>query len=163
MAANPVLDPGADGEVGTRDDVAAQNIGGHSFSMAAEVEGKGVIENTAACMGSGCHADGSITTFNREARGDYDGDGQVEGVQDEVEGLLEVLATKLPKDDAGAVLSSTISADNTTEVERQAIWNYWLIERDGSLGVHNTGFAVQVLQKTYQHLTGEPVPNATIR
>jgi hypothetical protein len=163
MAPNPVLDAGKDGQMGTRDDVKAQSIGGHSFAMAGDVEGKGHIENIASCQASFCHAEGSITTLNREARGDYDGDGKVEGVQDEVKGLLELLAAKLPKDDKGAVLSSTIKADNTTETERQAIWNYWLITADGSYGIHNTGFAIQVLQKTYQHLTGVPVPNATIR
>ncbi len=163
MAANPVLDPGPDGKEGTRDDVLAKNIGGHSFAMAGEVEGKGEVENVKACMTSGCHAEGSITSFNREARADYDGNGKVEGVQDEVKGLLALLAAKLPKDDKGEVLSSTIKADNTSEVERQAIWNYWMIVRDGSFGVHNTGFTVQLLQKTYQHLTGQPVPNATIR
>jgi len=166
MAPNPVLDPGPDGKPGTRDDVTAKNIGGHSWAMAGKVTVNGQekdLQNTAACQASGCHAEGSIQDFDREARADYDGDGKVEGIQDEVKGLLELLAAKLPKDDKGQVLSETIKADNTTEVEREAIWNYDLILRDGSYGVHNAAFTIQLLQKTYQHLTGQPVPNATLR
>ncbi|MBI3950676.1 MAG: hypothetical protein HY314_09510 [Acidobacteria bacterium] len=158
MAANPVVAPGPDGQVGTRDDVKALSAGGHSWNLVGEFEGK-PVENVGAC--TGCHA--GLTTLNRPARGDYDGDGAVEGIQSEVEGLLNVLAAELPKDAQGNVLSYPIRADNTTELQRMALWNYWLITNDGSRGVHNAGFAVQVLQRSYQELTGHPVPGATIR
>lgn len=138
-------------------------IGAHTWSMAGDFQGKRV-ENTASCMASGCHAAGSITTFNRKTLADYDGNGKVEGIQDEVKGLLALLAAKLPKDPStGAILSSTVTATNTTEAQRMALWNYWLIANDGSAGVHNSAFALQVLQRTYQQLTGQPVPGATIR
>lgn len=163
MAPNPVMGPGADGKVGTKDDIKAANVGAHTWSVKGEFEGK-PVENTAACMASGCHAAGSITTFNRKTFADYDGNGKVEGIQDEVKGLLAALAAKLPKDPStGAILSSTITATNTTEAQRMALWNYSLIANDGSAGVHNSAFAVQVLQRTYQQLTGLPVPGATIR
>ncbi len=110
-------------------------------------------------MTEGCHGQGTITTFNRTAYGDYDGDGTVEGVQDEVQGLLDILAAELPKDDEGEVVFSAA----TTEAERAAMWNYQLVAKDGTLGIHNTAYAVQVLQKTYQQLTGEDVPGATLR
>jgi hypothetical protein len=44
-----------------------------------------------------------------------------------------------------------------------AIWNYWLMMNEGSKGIHNTAFTVQVLQRTYQQLVGKPVPGAYIR
>lgn len=162
MAPNPVLEPGPDGKVGTRDDVRALNVGGHSFAMAGENKGK-EVQNTASCEVEGCHAKGSLPTLDRTARGDYDGNGKVEGIQEEVKGLLKLLEEKLPKDDKGQVLSSTITADNTTEVQRQALWNYRIVLADGSYGIHNTTFTIQLLQKTYEKLTGQPVPNATIR
>jgi hypothetical protein len=45
----------------------------------------------------------------------------------------------------------------------QAAWNYFLIEGDRSRGVHNTAFAVSVLQRSYQAIVGQPVPGAVIR
>lgn len=127
-------------------------LGGHSWTMEA-----GGVQNAAnAC--SSCHS--GLNDYNRTARGDYDGDGSVEGVQDEVKGLLTLVAEKLPKDADGAILSSTINKTNTNEVQRKALWNYWLINNDGSDGIHNTRYAVEVLQETYFQLTGSKVPGA---
>jgi len=160
MAPNYLVSPGPDGKEGTRDDVTALSVGGHSWNVEGEWEGK-MLQNVKNACGS-CHTD--LTSFDRTARSDYDGDGQVEGIQDEVEGLLALLADKLPKNAAtGAVLSSPINASTTTEVQRGALWNYWLIVNDGSEGVHNTGFTVGLLQTTYKALTGQNVPGATIR
>lgn len=50
-----------------------------------------------------------------------------------------------------------------TKTERVALWNYWVIANEGSKGVHNTAFSVQVLQRTYRQLTGKDVPGATLR
>ncbi|MBI4336308.1 MAG: carboxypeptidase regulatory-like domain-containing protein [Chloroflexi bacterium] len=153
MAAQPAVEPGADGKMGTADDVKATSVGAHTFYTAGDFKGKRV-ENLNAC--STCHKD--ITTFNRTASGDYDGDGKTEGVQDEVKGLLELLAKQLPKDPAtGDVLSTSITTSNTTEAQRQALWNYWLVKNDGSYGVHNTRFVVELLRLTYKQLTGKEV------
>ena len=50
---------------------------------------------------------------------------------------------------------------------RRAIWNHNLIARDGSLGVHNAAFTVQLLQKTYTAAGGNSFatdfPSATQR
>jgi hypothetical protein len=154
MAPNYIVDPGPDGKKGTRDDVKALSVGGHSFNLAGEWEGKHLENVENAC--SACHKD--LTTLNRPAYGDYDGDGGVEGVQDEVKGLLELLAAELPKDPkTGDVLSYPIKPDNTTEAQRKALWNYWLIRNDGSYGIHNTRFAVNLLKLTYKELTGKEV------
>ncbi|OGQ49864.1 MAG: hypothetical protein A3I09_02845 [Deltaproteobacteria bacterium RIFCSPLOWO2_02_FULL_47_10] len=46
--------------------------------------------------------------------------------------------------------SSKQATQNATNIDvRRAMYNYNLIARDESLGIHNTAFAVQVLQKTY--------------
>ncbi len=170
MAANPVMDPGKDGQAGTRDDVKAQNVGGHSWNMEAKYtglfQGKQVtdqtVENTGACNAKGCHAGSPLTTFNQPAQGDWDGNGKTEGIQTEIQGLLKVVADRLPKDQTGAVIASGINDKNTTREQRQALWNYWLVNNDGSKGIHNPSFTVQLLQKTYKHLVGSDVPNARI-
>ncbi len=51
----------------------------------------------------------------------------------------------------------------TTEAQRAAIYNWSFVACDGSLGVHNAGRAVRLLQLTYQDLTGHDVPGATLR
>lgn len=172
MAGSPLDNPGEDGEVGTHDDVVVSAVGDHSFAMSgmwnfttheADEEAGELVENVGACMIEGCHAESSITTFNRIAYSDYDGDGTIEGVQDEVQGLLDLLAEQLPQDDEGNVLSSSYSEDTVADAEWPALWNYFLVANDGSLGIHNTAYAVQLLQKTYKQLTGEDVPGATLR
>ncbi|MBI4301114.1 MAG: hypothetical protein HY664_00725 [Chloroflexi bacterium] len=140
------------------DNVTVDSVGGHSFNMEAEWKGK-EVENTGAC--AACH--GTTTTFNRPAAGDYDGDGKMEGVQDEVKGLLALIAAKLPKDAEGNVLESTWTTANSTDAQRKAAWNYQLIVIDGSNGIHNTSFTVQLLQQTYKQLTDTDVPGATLR
>lgn len=154
MAANPTVGPGPDPQHPAK----ALSVGGHSFAMDGEWEGK-KVENVAVC--ATCHT--GATTFNRPAAGDYDGDGKVDGVQDEVKGLLARLAELLPKDAQGQVMNSPISPANSTEAQRKALWNYFLINNDGSFGVHNTSFAVQLLQQTYKQLTGRDIPGATLR
>lgn len=150
--ASPAVDPGIDAKYGTPDDVTTPTAGGHSFNVVGVVNGQRV-ENLNAC--TSCHP--GLTTFNRIANDDFDGDGTIEGVQDEVNGLLNALAAQLPKDSTGAVISSGITTTNTNELQRKALWNYWLIRNDGSSGVHNTGFAVSVLQTTYKQLTGNSI------
>ncbi len=162
MAPNPVMAPGPDGEMGTRDDVKALTAGDHTWSMAGEYEGE-LIENTGACMTEGCHAEGSITDFNRKAFGDYDGDGAVEGIGDELQGLIEIVEGALPKNADGNLFASGFNTADLTDVQLQAYWNYNLVSGDGSGGVHNTAYSIQVLQRTYKQLTGSDVPGATLR
>ena len=59
-------------------------VGGHSFNT---VSPDGKFDYGVACKS--CHGD--VTDFNMKSKADYDGNGKVEGVQDEVKGLLGVL------------------------------------------------------------------------
>lgn len=142
-------------------------LGEHSFAMSADNVTAENVNNT--CNVEGCHT--GLTSYDRPAFGDYDGDGTVEGIQDEVQGLLDVLKNAMAAADPDAVVdgevrSSDIGGDAGLigdPIVRQALWNYWLIANDGSLGIHNTTYAVQLLQKTYFALTGSNVPGADIR
>ncbi|MBI4297481.1 MAG: carboxypeptidase regulatory-like domain-containing protein [Chloroflexi bacterium] len=160
MAPNPPAPAGAvaDGVkvVSSHGALVLYTAGDHTWSMSGAY-GDTTIENIGAC--TGCHA--GLTTFNRPAYGDYDGDGVVEGIQDEVTGLLKLVAAQLPVNAAGTRLAP--NAAGVTELQRQVMWNYDLINNDGSLGVHNAAYAVQVLQRTYKQITGNDVPGATIR
>jgi predicted CXXCH cytochrome family protein len=107
----------------------------------------------AACQS--CHP--GLTTFNVKAKGDYDGDGKIEGVQDEVEGLLALLEAKLPTLEYPAAVQAL-----KTPAQRAAAYNTLFVEHDWSKGIHNTSYAVQLLQSAYKDLTGTDVPGATL-
>jgi len=118
----------------------------------------------AAC--ANCH--GTITSFKDiKALDDFDGDGQVEGVQDEVAGLLTHLEEALMAsglDTTGGYTIGSALGDTThsTRLQREAGYNYVFVEADASHGVHNPDYAIQLLQQSYQHLTAGKVPGAAI-
>ena len=127
-------------------------ITGHSF-----------LPTVAAC--ANCH--GEISDFDDiKALDDFDGDGVVEGVQSEVEGLLHRLEEALLADGLdttgegfeGAIGDTSIS----TFKQREAGYNLLFVEEDKSMGIHNPDYCVQLLQQSIQHLTGQPVPNAVM-
>jgi len=159
-------------------------LGGHSVALTA-----GGLEHLGAC--TGCHA--GLSRFDRTAYGDYDGDGSVEGVRAETEGLVLLVGAALdaraaalwPAETGGAaqvrseggfirirratdraLVFAPGAIPAATADQRdflRAAWNLFLVQSDRSHGVHNTGYAVAVLQRTYQALTGGPVPGATLR
>jgi hypothetical protein len=109
-----------------------------------------------------CHA--GLTTFDRNVGRDYDGDGTAEGIQTEIRGLLERVHTALEADDTLGGLSRpggpgteiVVSGDLTltTPALREGAYNHNFVVRDGSFGVHNTFYAVQVLQRTWESVEG---------
>ncbi|UCG15345.1 MAG: SMP-30/gluconolactonase/LRE family protein [Phycisphaerales bacterium] len=150
----------------------AGKVGGHSFNMAVHDPddpdyGFENVEN--ACNASACHGDtGALTVFNRPAFGDFDGNGSIDGVQDEVEGLLNVVFAAI--EGTGAVFLGSYPYWDLAGVDpaleqtvRDAIWNYEYVDNDGSLGVHNTDYAVGALQAAYEALTGAPLADAALR
>ena len=113
-----------------------------------------------------CH--GELESFSGViAKDDYDGDGSVEGVQDEVAGLLTILrqviidASQSPEaraafeEDFEAALGDiTVS----TRDQRRAGYNWAFVEFDGSHGVHNAAYSIQLLQKSIALLDQAAVP-----
>lgn len=49
-----------------------------------------------------------------------------------------------------------------TQSEINAVYNYNLVANEGSTGIHNTKFDVELLQKAFQDLTGANIPGATL-
>ncbi len=146
MAADPIAQ-----------DFGQDQVGEHTFKMhwdgGTPENPNDDVYNVASCQG--CHA--GLDTFNILAKGDYDGDGEVEGVQTEVAGLLEAVAAELPQDEDGEV-SIPSDLELTTPEQRMANFNYVMVLEDGSLGIHNTVYAVQMLRESYKQLTGNDLP-----
>ena len=130
------------------------------------------VANIANSCGK-CHK--NITSFNPEAKADYDGDGSKKGIQDEVSGLNKMLEAEILKklnggkfiSKGGKVVFQDASgkALETPPDEKvyNAAWNYFFVRNDGSKGIHNPTYAIQLLQQSYKNLTGKDVPNAEIR
>jgi hypothetical protein len=153
--------PGMD-DMGTPDDTSDDQplpghneVGVHSFAM---VSADGV-ENVAVCQQ--CH-DGA-TSFEFESRRDYDGDGAVETVQEEVAGLRELVWNALLEAGVTPTDSRPYFAipEGAGEDIYGALWNYYFTEAEGT-AVHNFRYAVSLLQLSYEKLAGEPVPGAVI-
>jgi len=149
--------------------VTAQShvTGQHSFNMTGIVNGRRV-QNLDAC--NICHI--NLTSLNRRARGDYDGDGTLEGIQSEVLGLLVVLRNAINSSVGGTFEAAHGRIEfhdgngdpiEPTEAQYVAAYNYQFVLEDGSFGIHNTAYAVKLLQEAYRLLTGQLVPNATPR
>jgi hypothetical protein len=123
--------------------------------------------NTATC--ASCHP--GLTTFDRPARGDYDGDGVVSGIQTEVSGLLAIVKAALLADPRMTFANGRYDYDGATDhaltgasdAQKRTVFNWYSVEDDKSRGVHNAARAVQLLQKSYLELTGVNVPGAVIR
>lgn len=110
-----------------------------------------------------CHQ--GIDTFNMKAKEDYDGNGQVEGFQDEVAGLQELLKETIEEGlDGGSFAISrgaivfTKGEEEITDVPADlyhAAWNYFLTVNDGTKGLHNPEYVVQLLQQSILMLDGD--------
>lgn len=125
-------------------------------SSSPAVTGHTFMPTTAACQN--CH--GTINSFRDiPAADDFDGDGNFEGLQDEVDGLIELVVEALVADGLdtltyGGIEGAFSSDTSSTLKQREAGWNLILVESDASHGVHNPDYAVQLLQQSYVHLTG---------
>ena len=148
------------------DDPNYNFVGSHTFSMVSTLDGS---NDVAAC--NQCHkAPRTVDSFDFVAigAGDYDGDGTVDGVQTETQGLLNVLSNKFAQVGV-TVYSSYPFVDQTTlstnaiqlAAQRKALWNYVLVNNDHSFGVHNTGYTVHLLQTSYTDMSTNCVDLAT--
>ena len=119
-------------------------VGGHTFKLHNEETG---YDHTTAC--TSCH--GPKSSFEAfEAVFDYDGDGTIESVRQEVAGLERLLRIWLPPVSIDSIDYTMITSLN----QRKAYYNYQVIAYDGSGGMHNTKFAIDVLTKSILAIGG---------
>jgi hypothetical protein len=101
-----------------------------------------------------CH--GPIDSFDM-VRQDYNGDGITEGVQTEVQLLLNKLSTLLPNTNGvvDGLVKTPSARTNWATKYLQAAYNWQFVNNDGSLGIHNTPYAVGLLKASIGNLTGD--------
>jgi hypothetical protein len=127
--------------------VNRDKVGDHTFRLHNPETG---YDHTTAC--TACH--GQRSNFQDfTARMDYDEDGQIESVRDELEGLVNMLRNWLPPRGVDSVSWEAIRDSNSLDL-RKAFWNYQVIAYDGSGGMHNPMFSIDVMRKTLQALGG---------
>ncbi len=135
--------------------VTRDRVGGHSFSMKDDENN---FNHTKKCQT--CH--GAKTKWSEfTAKADYDGDGTAEGIQDEVKGLLTKLRIALPPVGVDSISYTDIGTLNDEKINK-AYWNYLMVENDGSYGMHNASYIIEVLQSSLTTTTGVEQDNTIV-
>jgi len=140
------------------------------FNSAGDGPKHDFMPTIASCLA--CHP--GLTTFDRTARADYDGDGTVEGIQTELDGCLEILRAAIlaTPTSTGATItfddpyflidgtnSNTAALDATADAAiMRAMFNHNWVNFDASRGIHNTAYALQLIQNSYEETTGNAWP-----
>ena len=97
-------------------------------------------------------------------RKDYNGDGVIEGIQTEVQKLLDQLNTLLPNStyraDGNYVADGVVSSVSTktnwpVPGSCNAAWNWQFVNVEGSKGIHNAPYAIGVLKASIADLTDD--------
>jgi len=122
-------------------------VGGHTFTMAfagnATVPAEEMIGACQTCHGP------EVTQFDFPLM-DYVGNGQIVGVQSEVQELLDNLALMLPP--VGQAKTS-LNIDSTwTQPQLEAAYNWLFVNNDGSRGIHNMAYTVGLLKASIANL-----------
>jgi hypothetical protein len=128
----------------------SSNTPNHEFSL---VDTTGGVDKDIVSGCVPCH--GPITSFDDiQASSDLDGNGKVEGLQTEVEGMLATLAAQLPQDASGNVvsrMSDSLKVKNKPNVVR-GIYTYYFVTEDRSMGVHNAKYTIGILTEALKAL-----------
>ncbi len=127
----------------------------HQMRMTDD-NGEDIVTSCQTCHGS------KITSFGDVGKGskDYDMDGDWnEGVQKEVQDMMDQLYELLPKNAMGEV--PTMAVDSMVVKNHpnyphvlKAMYNYQIVAHDFSNGVHNTDYTVALLRASLNQLTG---------
>jgi hypothetical protein len=127
-------------------------VGGHSWNM-NNAEGIDFVEACSTCHGNfGTSFKDKKYYINGNA--DLDGNGVAEGLQLEVEGLMEHLSALLPHNANGNVSITNSNVEGiilTPEIMRAGYVYLW-VEEDRSLGVHNPAFTYSLLKAALAEL-----------
>jgi len=140
-------------------DPAYLQAGGHTFSMTYTNGAGETLDKVDVCVK--CH--GPLDSFNM-VRKDYNGDGVIEGIQTEVQHLLDKLSTLLPGTNyvasgnyvADGIIKTSLSTKTNWPTKfLNAAWNWQFVNVEGSKGIHNAPYAVGVLKASIGNLTGD--------
>ncbi len=131
-------------------DPAKNHAGEHTFKIKWDAGTPGDHGDDVPVLASCQECHGDIDSFDF-ARQDYDMNGVIEGVQTEVKGLMDRLGRLLPPLDSPTV---TITSAYTVQ-QKRAAFNHQFVKLDGSYGVHNTAYTVNLLKASLADLTGD--------
>jgi hypothetical protein len=135
--------------------------GGHTFGMSYSVVSTNGVTNTVDLVAACAQCHGPISSFDMPVE-DYNGDGIIEGVQTEVQHLLDKLSTLLPNSTYlsngnyvadGLVKSPSVKTNWPTKF-LNAAYNWQFVNNDSSKGVHNAPFATGLLKASIADLSG---------
>jgi hypothetical protein len=131
--------------------VNRDKVGGHTFRLVNPENG---YEHTTAC--TPCH--GPKASFNDFlAATDYDKDGTVEGIPDEVAGLMKSIRIMLPPVGIDSISYTTINGLTDLDYKlkcKKALYNMNFMIQGGGKGMHNSKFTFDVLTKSLAALGG---------
>lgn len=137
---------------------------GDPESGIASFTGHSFLPTVEAC--ASCHGD--LDDFEEIlAKADYDGDATIEGVQLEVDGLLDILEEAIIDASTSEEAADSLRADFegkmgdpllTTVDQRKAAYNWAFVAFDASRGVHNATYAIQLLQRSALFLSPGALP-----
>lgn len=133
----------------------------HEMKM-TDANGKDIVTACQNCHGKDIKEFNEVRAFN-----DYDGNGKVEGIVTEIDGLLARLRAILPQDATGEpvnmrVDSMKVKNDPNWPKNLPAIWNYYYVKNDWSKGIHNTKYAVALLRASLGTLVGVEAVNQDV-
>lgn len=142
-------------------DPAFTKAGGHTMKMSYPVISGGVT-NSAHMVNVCVKCHGSMSSFDM-VRQDYDGDGVIQGVQTEVQNLINQLSRLFPNSTyradgnyvADGLIKSPSTKTNWQAKFLQAAWNWQFVDHDLSKGVHNAPYAVGLLKASISDLTDD--------
>ncbi|MEI7437217.1 MAG: multiheme c-type cytochrome [bacterium] len=131
--------------------LAMNKVGGHTFMIGwdagtPDYEGDDV-HLTAGC--TPCH--GVLTNLNFGGE-DYDQNGLVEGVQQEIKNMLVQLALLLPPYSGTNIVTSSFTTNAADYNKRAAAYNWNFVKEDSSYGVHNPKYASSILRASIDTL-----------
>ena len=118
-------------------------VSGHTFRVMTKGDTPRAF-NTKGCIG--CHQDITLAV--------------VEKSQAEVNALLAILENLLPKtiipsEEEHRMLPRLPGDLTLSDAEAKASFNYWMVVKDGSLGVHNPGYTRNLLKDSIEALRRE--------
>jgi len=139
-------------------------LSGHSFKVKADVHGH-VKLNTSGCLVN-CHPDLTQVTdedvFAYKSKADFDNNGKVEMLQEEIEGLLKRFVNKKgsgvlqkldpPMYHPDGSWNLKQSKKKRSLKEMAALYNYKFVLEDRSNGIHNAPYAIQILYDSLEAL-----------
>jgi predicted CXXCH cytochrome family protein len=129
-------------------DGSRQLFGSHSLNMVDPKTGNDNVAACAPCHGTSVGTEFSDKKFYVNGNADLDGDGVANGLQVEVQGLLNRVARLLPP-----LGDTTVVVDSTyTLVQAEAAYNWDMVTEDRSLGIHNPEYVYSLLAVSLQKL-----------